>query len=87
MKNKHQYYHCERLCKVRVNANFANEQFLPFLGTLQPPPEIIDLQMAMMEVLFKAKECDRDQQLFFTGEMDADSYKRLKTQLLSKSID
>jgi hypothetical protein len=36
---------------------------LHFLGTLQPPQEIVDLQMAMMEVLFKAKEGDRDQQL------------------------
>ncbi len=34
-----------------------------FLGTLQPPQEIIDLQMAMMEVLFKPKEGDRDQQI------------------------
>jgi len=38
-----------------VNANFANERFLHFLGTLQPPQEIVDLQMAMMEGLFKAK--------------------------------
>ena len=74
--------------------------FLQFLGTLQPPPEIIDLQMAMMEVLFKAKEGDRDQQInklrieierhkqnllkfdqqrFLTGELDADSYQRLKS--------
>ena len=57
------YYHCERTCKARVNATFANERFLHFLGTLQPPQEIIDLQMAMMEVLFKAKEGDRDQQI------------------------
>jgi len=97
---KYPYYHCERSCKVRVNAGVANERFLEFLGTLQPPQEIIDLQMAMMEVLFKAKEGDRDQQVhklrleierhkqnllkldqqrFLTGEMDADSYKRLKT--------
>jgi site-specific DNA recombinase len=96
---KYPYYHCERSCKVRVNADVANERFLQFLGTLQPPQEIVDLQMAMMEVLFKAKEGDRDQQLhklrieierhkqnllkldqqrFLTGEMDADSYKRLK---------
>ena len=93
------YYHCERSCKARVNANFANERFLHFLGTLQPTQEIVDLQMAMMEVLFKAKEGDRDQQnnklrtevnrhkqnllkldqqRFLTGDMDADSYKRLK---------
>ena len=60
---KFPYYHCERTCKARVNANFANERFFHFLGTLQPPQEIIDLQMAMMEVLFKAKEGDRDQQI------------------------
>ena len=96
---KFPYYHCERACKARVNANFANQRFLHFLGTLQPPQEIIDLQMAMMEVLFKAKEGDRDQQInklrievdrhkqnllkldqqrFLSGDMDADSYKRLK---------
>ena len=45
------------------SAAFAHEQFFQFLNTLQPPPEIIDLQMAMMEVLFKAKEGDRDQQI------------------------
>lgn len=55
MVGKYPYYHCERSCKVRVNADFANERFLQFLDTLQPPQEIIDLQMAMMEVLFKAK--------------------------------
>lgn len=60
---KFPYYHCERACKARVNANFANERFLHFLGTLQPPQEIIDLQMAMIEGLFKAKEGDRDQQI------------------------
>ena len=57
------YYHCARTCKARVNASFANDRFLHFLGTLQPPQEIVDLQMAMMEVLFKAKEGDRDQQI------------------------
>ncbi len=85
---------------MHINADFANDRFLQFLATLQPAQEIIDLQMAMMEVLFKAKEGDRnqqvhklrieierykqnllklDQQRFFIGEMDADSYKRLQT--------
>ena len=38
------------------NAAIAHEQIFQFLNTLQPPPEIIDLQMAMMEVLSKQKK-------------------------------
>ena len=60
---KYPYYHCEKGCKARASAAIAHEQLFQYLNTLQPPPEIIDLQMAMMEVLFKAKEGDRDQQI------------------------
>jgi len=59
---KYPYYHCERSCKVRVNADFANERFLQFLGTLQPPQEIIDLQMAMIEVLCSREDAQREAQ-------------------------
>ncbi|MFI0435047.1 MAG: hypothetical protein ACH350_04895 [Parachlamydiaceae bacterium] len=79
--------------------------FFQFLNTLKPPPEVIDLQMAMMEVLFKAKEGDRDQhirklkteigqhkqnllkidqQRFISGELEADSYQRLKSHTLGQ---
>lgn len=60
---KYSYYHCERGCKARASAKIADEKLFQFLETLRPPPEIINLQMAMMEVLFKAKEGDRDQQI------------------------
>ena len=60
---KYPYYHCKRGCNARASAKIAHEQFYKFLDTLQPPPEIIDLQMAMMEALFKAKEGDREQQI------------------------
>ena len=102
---KYPYYHCEKGCKSRANATIAHEQFSQFLNTLQPPPEVIDLQMAMMEVLFKAKEGDRDQQIrklkteigqhkqnllkidqqrFISGELEADSYQRLKSHTLGQ---
>lgn len=102
---KYPYYHCEKGCKARASATIVHEQFYQFLDTLQPPPEIIDLQMAMMEVLFKAKEGDRDQQIkkfkvevgqhkqnllkfdqqrFVSGELEADSYQRLKTHTLEQ---
>ena len=102
---KYPYYHCERGCNARASAKIANEQFYQFLDTLQPPPEIIDLQMAMMEVLFKAKEGDRDQQIkklktevgqhkqnllkfdqqrFISGELEVDSYQRLKSHTLEQ---
>ena len=67
---KYPYYHCEKGCKARASGAIAHEQLFQYLNTLQPPPEIIDLQMAMMEVLFKAKEGDRDQQI-----------KKLKTEV------
>lgn len=75
------------------------------VNTLQPPQEVIDLQMAMMEALFKAKEGDRDQQIkklrveigqhkqnllkfdqqrFISGELEAESYQRLKTHTLEQ---
>lgn len=96
---KYPYYHCERTCKARTSATVANERFLQFLDTLQPPKEILDLHMAMIEVVFKTREGDRDQQIyklkeeverqkqnllkldqqrFLSGELEADSYKRLK---------
>lgn len=102
---KYPYYHCEKGCKSRANATIAHDQFFQFLNTLQPPPEVIDLQMAMMEVLFKSKEGDRDQQIkklrveighhkqnllkfnlqrFISGELEADSYQRLKTHTLEQ---
>ena len=88
------------------NKAVAHEQLFQYLNkTLQPPPEIIALQMAMMEMLFKAKEGDRDQQIkklrveveqhkqnllkfdqqrFISGELEADSYQRLKTHTLGQ---
>ena len=102
---KYPYYHCERGCHARASAKIAHEQFYQFLDTLQPPPEIIDLQMAMMEALFKAKEGDRDQQIkklktevgqhkqnllkfdqqrFISGELEVDSYQRLKSHTLEQ---
>ena len=56
--------------KFEQVVQLLHEQLFQYLNTLQPPPEIIDLQMAMMEVLFKAKEGDRDQQI-----------KKLKTEV------
>ena len=90
---------------LRFSASVAHEQLFQYLNTLQPSPEIIDLQMAMMEVLFKAKEGDRDQQIkklkteagqykqnllkfdqqrFVSGELEADSYQRLKAHTLAQ---
>ncbi len=46
---KYPYYHCEKGCKARASGAIAHEQLFQYLNTLQPPPEIIDLQMAMME--------------------------------------
>ncbi len=60
---KYPYYHCEKGCKARASGAVAHEQLFQYLNILQPPPEVIDLQMAMMEVLFKTKEGDRDQQI------------------------
>lgn len=102
---KYPYYHCERGCNARASAKITHEQFYQFLDTLQPPSEIIDLQMAMMEALFKAKEGDRDQQIkklktevgqhkqnllkfdqqrFISGELEVDSYQRLKSHTLEQ---
>jgi hypothetical protein len=49
----------EAICRKAI----AHEQLFQYLNILQPSPEIIDLQMAMMEALFKAKEGNRDQQI------------------------
>ena len=102
---KYAYYHCEKDCKARSSALLANQEFFELLRSLKPAQEVVNLQMAMMEAIFKEKEGDRDaqikklrveidrckqnllrfdQQRFILGELEVDSYQRLKTHTLDQ---
>lgn len=53
---KYAYYHCEKDCKARSSATLANQEFFELLKSLKPAQEVVDLQMVMMEAIFKQKE-------------------------------
>lgn len=52
---KYAYYHCSKLCKLRVRADEANGLFSEYLRNFQLSPEIKDLHLAMMEKMFESK--------------------------------
>lgn len=57
------YYHCQNKCPARIRASDVNDLFIKYLKTFKTHPEVLNLYLAVMEDIFKAKEGDRENQL------------------------
>ena len=62
------YYHCQRGCKARVNANKTNTAFIQWLKDISIRPEHVDSFLTIFGKVYKGEQGDRKAQL---GKVEA----------------
>ncbi len=57
--DKHFYYHCQKGCKERFRADYANERFEDYLYSFKISKEILELYKLILEDVFNSDDADR----------------------------